>query len=125
MSEIVPVLPPRASPSEVFPPRRRAQVEVDRLARDAPLPPRVLRTTGFMRPELAERVSDWFTGTPAAPVAAIQQSYQALARETARLFEILTHAQSLGGRGVQVRYCLSGSGRARNCQSFSSLFALP
>ena len=74
MSETVPVLPPRASPSEVFPPWRRARVEVDRLARDTPLPPRLLRTTGFLRPERAERVSDWFTGTPGAPAAAIQQS---------------------------------------------------
>ena len=42
-------------PREVFPAWHRAQLEVDRLALQAPLPPRVLRTTGFLRPELAEQ----------------------------------------------------------------------
>lgn len=43
--------------AEVFPTWRRAQHEVDRLAGEALLTPRVLRTTGFLRPELAERVA--------------------------------------------------------------------
>ena len=76
-----------ASPLEVFPTWRRAQLEVDRLAREAPLAPCVLRTTGFLRPELAERVTDWFIGKPTAPTDAVRRSYGALERETARLFE--------------------------------------
>jgi hypothetical protein len=86
-----------ASPCEVFPTWRRAQLEVDRLARDAPLAPCVLRTTGFLRPELADRVTDWFTGKPTARTDAVRQSYRALERETARLFEIVRRAPSLGG----------------------------
>jgi len=89
-----------ASPREVFPPWRRAQLAVDRLAREAPLAPCVLRTTGFLRPELAERVSDWFTGKPTAPSGAVRQSYRALERETARLFEL---AHRLGVRVRSVR----------------------
>jgi hypothetical protein len=93
-----------ASPSEVFAMWGRAQLEADRLAREPSLPPSVLRTTGFLRPELAERVTDWFTGTPTAPPGAVRRSYRALARETARLFEIVCGARSLGGLGVRVRY---------------------
>ena len=83
-----------AAPSEVFPPWRRAQLEADRLAREAPLAPSVLRSRGFLRPELAERVSDWFTGCPTAPTDAVRESYQALERETARLFEIVRRTAS-------------------------------
>ena len=97
---------PTESPREVFLPWRRAQLEVDRLAR-APLAPHVLRTTGFLRPDLAERVADWFTGKPTAPADAVQQSYQALERETARLFELVRRAPSLGGLGVRVRHVRS------------------
>jgi len=92
------------SPCEVFPAWHRAQLEVDRQAREAPLAPCVLRTTGFLRPELAERVTDWFTGKPTAPTDAVRQSYRALERETARLFEIVRRAPSLGGLGVRVRH---------------------
>jgi hypothetical protein len=91
------------SPREVFPRWQRAQLEVDRLARAAPIAPHVLRTTGFLRPEVAERVTDWFTGEPAAPADAVRSSYRALERETARLFEIVRRARSLGGLGVRVR----------------------
>jgi hypothetical protein len=91
-------------PYEVFPPWRRAQLAVDRLAREAPPAPCVLRTTGFLWPELAERVTDWFTGKPTAPTGAVRQSYRALERETARLFEIVRRAPSLGGLGVRVRH---------------------
>jgi hypothetical protein len=93
-----------ASPCEVFPTWRRAQLEVDRLAREAPLAPCVLRTTGFLRPELAERITDWFTGKPTAPTDAVRQSYRALERETARLFEFVRRAPSLGGLGVRVQH---------------------
>ena len=64
----------------------------------------MLRTTGFLRPELAERVTDWFTGKPTAPTDAVRQSYRALERETARLFEIVRRAPSLGGLGVRVQH---------------------
>ena len=109
MSKLLSALAPdrtgaAASPCEVFPMWRRAQVEVDRLAREARLAPCVLRTTGFLRPELAERVTDWFTGKPTAPTDAVRRSYRALERETARLFEIVRRAPSLGGLGVRVRH---------------------
>jgi hypothetical protein len=92
-----------ASPCDVFPPWRRAQLEVDRHAREALLPPYVLRTTGFLRPELAERVTDWFTGKPTASPDAVRHSYRALERETAQLFDL---ARRLG---VRVRYIRSDS----------------
>ena len=108
MSKIVSALYPEsgrtASPCEVFPTWRRAQLQVDRLAREAPLSPCVLRTTGFLRSELAERVADWFTGKPTASPDAVRRSYRALERETARLFETVRRAPSLGGLGVRVRY---------------------
>jgi hypothetical protein len=44
----------------------------------------VLRTTGFLESELAERVADWFMGPRTAPAGAVWQSYRALAHETAR-----------------------------------------
>jgi hypothetical protein len=93
-----------AAPCEVFTAWRRAQLEVDRLAREAPLSPDVLRTTGFLRPELAERVADWFTGKATAPPDAVLQSYRALEYETARLFEIVRRAPLLGGLGVRVHH---------------------
>ena len=92
------------SPHEVFPPWRRAQLAVGLLAREARLAPHVLRTTGFLAPELAERVTDWFTGKPMAPAGAVRQSYRALERETARLFEIVRRAPSRGGLGVRVHH---------------------
>jgi len=100
MSKIVRVLPP----ADVFPPWRRAQLEVDRVALEVPLAPSVLRTTGFLRPELAERVADWFTGKPTAPTDAVRQSYRALERETARLFEIACHRLE-----VRASYSRAGS----------------
>lgn len=103
-----------ASLSEVFPTWRRAQLEVDRLAREAPLAPRVLRMTGFLRPEVAERITDWFTGKPAAPTEAVRRSYRALEHETARLFEIVCRAPSLGGLGVRVQHDRNESGAYRN-----------
>jgi hypothetical protein len=90
------------SPSQVFPRWRRAQLEVDRHAREAPLPPYVLRTTGFLEPELAEEVADWFTGTPTAPLEAVLRSYRALERETARLFALVRDVL-----GVRVEYVRS------------------
>ncbi len=105
-----PLIPPTddaesaASPDQVFPPWDRAQQEAERVAREAVLAPCVLRTTGFLRPELADRVTDWFTGSPTAPADAVRRSYRTLERETARLFEIVCGAPSLGGLGVRVRH---------------------
>jgi hypothetical protein len=93
-----------ASPDEVFPTWDRAQLEVERLAREAVLAPYEMRTTGFLRPDVAERVTDWFTGNPTAPADAVRRSYRALERETARLFEIVCGAPSFGGLGVRVRH---------------------
>jgi|tagenome__1003787_1003787.scaffolds.fasta_scaffold19989916_1 hypothetical protein len=76
-------------PLEVFPAWRRAQLEAERLAREALIAPGVLRTRGFLEPELAERVTDWFTGPPSAPTDAVRQSYRALELETGQLFEIV------------------------------------
>jgi hypothetical protein len=90
-----------AAPCEVFAAWPRAQLLVERLAREAPLPPFVLRTTGFLRPVLAERVADWFTHEPPAPTDAILQSYRALERETARLFALVR--RDLGVRVAYVR----------------------
>ena len=86
-------------PNEVFPTWNRAQLELERHAREAPPSPHVLRTTGFLGPELAERVTEWFTAPPTAPTDAIRRSYQALERETARLFEVARHCL-----GVRVRF---------------------
>jgi hypothetical protein len=83
----------------VFPTWRRAQLEVDRLAREAPPAPSTLRTTGFLTPALAERITDWFTGMPTAPTDDVRRSYRALERETARLFEVARN-----GLGVRVNY---------------------
>src|ERR1700742_1423061 len=90
---------PAASPCELFPMWRRAQLEVDRLAREALLSPRVLRTTGVLAPEPAERGAGGVMAAPSAPIHAVERSYRALARETARLFEIVR-----GRLGVRVVY---------------------
>jgi hypothetical protein len=84
---------------DVGPTWRRAQLEVDRHAREAPPSPHVLRTTGFLPPALAEQVAEWFTATPTAPTEAVRQSYRALERDTARLFEIARR-----GLGIRVSY---------------------
>jgi hypothetical protein len=94
---------PAASPRERFPEWRRAQLEVDRWAHETPLAPRVLRTTGFLRPEVAERVTDWFTGTPTAHPDVVRRSFRALEHETAQLYEIVR------GLGVRVRFVQSES----------------
>jgi hypothetical protein len=95
---------PIPAPRDVFATWRRAQLEVDLLAGEAPLAPWILRTTGFLRPEVAQRVADWFTGKPAAPAGAVRRSYRALERDTARLFGIIRRAPSSGGLGVRVNH---------------------
>jgi hypothetical protein len=92
------------SPCEVFPQWHEAQLAVGRLARKPQVASAALRATGFLRPHLAELVTDWFLGKPTASEAAVRQSYQALERETARLYEIVCGARSSGGLGVRVRY---------------------
>ena len=90
-------------PREVFAPWQRAQREAGRLAREAPPAPWALRTTGFLRPDAAERVTDWFTGSATAPPAAIRDAYRALAREVAWLAEVIARARRDGGLGVRVQ----------------------
>jgi hypothetical protein len=80
---------------ERFPMWQRAQREVERHAREALLPPNVLRTTTFLRPDMAEQIADWYLGTP---TEGVQRSYRALERETARLFDRIRRL------GVRVRY---------------------
>ena len=92
------------SPCEVFPQWHEAQLALGRLARGPRVASAVLRTTGFLRPQLAELVTDWFLGKPTASEAAVRQSYRALERETARLYRIVCGARSSGGLGVRVRY---------------------
>ncbi len=92
---------PAAPPLDVFSTWRRAQLELDRHARESPLSAYLLRTTGFLRPELAEWVTEWFTDAPEPPDHAVQRSYAALARETARLYEVTRHC--LGVRVTFVR----------------------
>jgi hypothetical protein len=84
---------------QVFPMWPRAQLEVDRRASEAPPSPDVLRTTGLLQPAVAERVAEWFTAAPTTPTEAVRQSYRALERDTARLFEVARR-----GLGVQVGY---------------------
>src|SRR5262245_15917068 len=51
-----------------------------------------------MRPELAERVAEWFTATPSESSEAVRRSYRALERDAARLFGIAR------GLGVRLRH---------------------
>jgi hypothetical protein len=90
------------APTEVFAPWRRAQILVSRLALEARVPPSVLRTTGFLTPEVADRVINWFIGAQRAPETATRRSYEALERETVRLFQIVCRPVSSGGLGVQM-----------------------
>jgi hypothetical protein len=90
--------PEITSPCEVFPPWRRAQLQVDRHARDDLFPPSLLRTRGLLRPELAERVTDWITSAPTAPADTVRRSYRALERDVARLFALVRRL------GVRVTY---------------------
>jgi hypothetical protein len=80
-----------------------------RLAREVLLAPCVLRTTGLLRAELAERVTDWFTAKPTTPTDAVRQSCGALEHETERLFEIIRRAPFFGGLGVRVQHVHSES----------------
>jgi hypothetical protein len=93
-----------AAPNEVFPTWRRAQLEVDRLAREPAFSRGALRTTGFMPPELAQRVAAWYTGKLVAPSDAVRDAYRALEGETRRLFAIIRRPASSGGLDVTVRY---------------------
>jgi len=86
------------SPSEVFPQWREAQLTVAHLAFEPLVAAPVLRTTGFLGPDLAELVTDWFLGEPTGSEDALRESYRALERETARLYEIVC------GLGVRVHY---------------------
>jgi hypothetical protein len=92
------------SPCEVFPQWHEAQLAAGRLACESRVASSLLRTTGFLPPDLAELVSDWFLGERTASEDAVRESYGALERETANLYEIACGARSSGGLGVRVRY---------------------
>jgi hypothetical protein len=89
-------------PREVFAPWDRAQQETGRLAREDSPAPSVLRTSAFLRRDLAERITDWFTGTTSAPAYAIHASYSALERETAHLSQLIHRDRRDGGLGVRI-----------------------
>ena len=91
-------------PAEVFPPWPRAQREVHRLARETPPPLRLLRTTGLLRPDVADRIAEWFTGPLTADAGAVRASYGALERDTRRLSEIIHRDRRDRGLGVRVDY---------------------
>ena len=74
-------------PSEVFPIWPRAQHEAEFYAREAPPSPYVLRTAAFLSPELAEQVTDWFL-EPGGITDDARRAYDALARESERLFAV-------------------------------------
>jgi hypothetical protein len=103
-----------AGPTELFTAWPRAQLVVDRLAREPLIAPPVLRSTGFLRPEVADRVTDWFTGKRTAPSGEVRRSYQALESETARLFEIVCRTPASGGLGIRVNLIHSDSTPYRN-----------
>jgi hypothetical protein len=88
-----------APPADVFMPWRRAQVEAAGHARELPPAPSVLRTTGLLEPDAAERVADWFLAAPEEPTDAVRRSYRALERDTTRLFNVIRD-----GLGVRVGY---------------------
>ncbi len=89
---------PAASPCEVFPPWHRAQLAVERRARESLPSPDLLRSAGFLRPSFGERVAEWFTAPPTTPSGAVRDSYRALEQETARLFAVALRL------GVRVEY---------------------
>jgi hypothetical protein len=91
-------------PCEVFPQWEAAQRPVGRLAHEPALPSRVLRTEGFLRPDVVEVVTNWFLGEPTASEDAVRRSYRALERETGRLYRLVCGARSSGGLGVRVHY---------------------
>ena len=87
------------APLEVFPLWDLAQREASFLARE-PLPASwELRTTAYLPPDLAGRVSDWYTGAPTANGTAVESSYRALERETTRLWQVIRRVL-----GVRVQY---------------------
>jgi hypothetical protein len=86
-------------PTEVFDPWPRAQRAVGVYAREPAPPPHVLRTTGFLTPERAERVAGWFTAPDAPLTHAVRGASDALAREAARLSEVARQCL-----GVQVSH---------------------
>jgi hypothetical protein len=92
------------SPCEVFPQWHEAQRSVARLGREPQLASRLLRTEGFLRPDVAEMVTEWFLEEPTASEAAVRQSYEALERETERLYAVACGPRAAGGLGVRVHY---------------------
>ena len=82
-------------PIDVFPTWPRAQHALALYAREAPPSPHVLRTTGLLAPELAERITEWFLA-PGVVSPEVRRSYRALGRESVRLADVAR--QCLGVR---------------------------
>jgi hypothetical protein len=96
------------SPCEVFPQWHEAQRSVTRLGREPQIASGLLRTEGFLRPDLAEMVTEWFLGEPTASDAAVRHSYAALDRETEFLYRVACGPRAAGGLGVRVHYVGDG-----------------
>ncbi|MDA0181943.1 hypothetical protein OJ997_16690 [Solirubrobacter phytolaccae] len=86
-------------PSEVFPAWPRAQHHAQLYARETPPARHVLRTTGFLAPEHADRVAEWFLAPDAPPTADVRRAYRALEDESVLLLALVRECL-----GVRVRY---------------------
>jgi hypothetical protein len=89
---------------EVFSQWSDAQRAVGRLAREPRVASTALRTSGFLRADVAELVANWSLDPPTASQDLVRLSYRAFERETARLYGIACGARSSGGLDIRVRY---------------------
>ena len=89
--------PNTQQPLEVFP-RGGGPDEVDLRSRGPALAVRAA-IAGFLPPDVAESVSDWYTEEPAPLTEAVRRAYGALERETGRLFGVVRRCL-----GVRIRY---------------------
>ncbi|MDA0171442.1 hypothetical protein OJ998_20245 [Solirubrobacter taibaiensis] len=85
-------------PTDVCPTWPRAQHAFELYAREAPPSPHVLRTTGLLAPDRAERVTEWFLA-PGVVSSEVRRSYRALGRESLRLADV-----ARGCLGVRVAF---------------------
>jgi len=97
-------LPDAGQPLEVFAAWERAREATRRLALHPPPEPELLRCTGQLSPELAARITDWFTGPAAAPAPDTRVAYEALKVETSELFAVVCSPRDAGGLDVSVEY---------------------
>jgi hypothetical protein len=93
-----------SAPLEVFAPWPRGQAAAGRLAREPLHSSDALRSTGYLSADVAERITEWFTGRPAAVTSRVREAYRALEIETERLFAAIRATRRAGGLDVRVRY---------------------